>query len=512
MQPDKYLRLRGNPDPRRRGKREPVHAIKDVVRDTLKYGGTSGNASAGSTARLFNPPTEPPATMTFLALTDTPVGYAGSALMSVRVKATEDGLEFAAGGGTFIALSDTPGSWGATGQVAKINATTDALEWGYVDWTELTNVPGTFPPDAHTHVWADLTDPLWLLNTGGGVGGADFVYPTTPAWDMAIGGATAAASTWYFDSSASTWFWGDPAAAYPVYLSTNGPVALTVFWTGHGFGVVGDRTNNPGGNIDFASLHLTGTTPTNTWTDHRAFYHNWEQSFTDNAAHVINSTASGGWGAHTAFLQYSVSGASTQLVYNSHQAFNSFIKHWYSGGASEANLLRLTTPSAGLAHYRATKYDSVYFNPSQSVWDVEYDGVTRNNFCYLTVPVVTTGAPPARDQWMFTFTNNTSSPDVYNAIGCVGITITAYSNFLKRNVYIDVMPTYDFGFFSNTTVGGYVHYHLIDAGTGNEPAAVGFRHHYVNISALVSDYSILDIVLPMVSVLVRRSQEPATMF
>jgi hypothetical protein len=45
---------------------------------------------------------------------------------------------------------------GAAGKFLKSNGTD--VVWGDVDWTEVKNTPATFPPSAHTHVKADITD------------------------------------------------------------------------------------------------------------------------------------------------------------------------------------------------------------------------------------------------------------------------------------------------------------------------------------------------------------------
>jgi hypothetical protein len=53
-------------------------------------------------------------------------------------------------------LSDLQQSGALTNQVPKWSGT--AWQAGYVDWTEVINKPTTFPPSAHTHVKADITD------------------------------------------------------------------------------------------------------------------------------------------------------------------------------------------------------------------------------------------------------------------------------------------------------------------------------------------------------------------
>ena len=46
-------------------------------------------------------------------------------------------------------------------QQRSLRATvSDIISAGYVapDWTELTNLPDTFPPDSHSHAWTTITD------------------------------------------------------------------------------------------------------------------------------------------------------------------------------------------------------------------------------------------------------------------------------------------------------------------------------------------------------------------
>jgi hypothetical protein len=45
---------------------------------------------------------------------------------------------------------------GAAGKFLKSTGTD--VVWGDVDWTDIKNTPPTFPPSAHTHVKADITD------------------------------------------------------------------------------------------------------------------------------------------------------------------------------------------------------------------------------------------------------------------------------------------------------------------------------------------------------------------
>ena len=65
----------------------------------------------------------------FLGLTDTPAAYSGEAGKFVKVKSTEDGLEFDTGGvSTWLGLTDTPGSFDALKGV-RANAAGNALEF-----------------------------------------------------------------------------------------------------------------------------------------------------------------------------------------------------------------------------------------------------------------------------------------------------------------------------------------------------------------------------------------------
>lgn len=70
----------------------------------------------------------------FLDLSDTPSAYIGQSGKVVSVKATEDGLEFTAGGGgnvsSFTDLDDVPSAYtGQAGKIPAVNSGETALEF-----------------------------------------------------------------------------------------------------------------------------------------------------------------------------------------------------------------------------------------------------------------------------------------------------------------------------------------------------------------------------------------------
>lgn len=82
---------------------------------------------------------DPVLTATFASLADTPDDYIGQALKVVRVKSTEDGLEFAVGGvggsSDFVSLTDTPNDYaGQAGKATVVNSTEDGLEFTDLDF------------------------------------------------------------------------------------------------------------------------------------------------------------------------------------------------------------------------------------------------------------------------------------------------------------------------------------------------------------------------------------------
>jgi len=79
----------------------------------------------------------------FTQLEDTPESYSGQAKKYVRVKETEDGLEFAVP--AFTELSDTPSSYsGQGGKFVRVKPTEDGLEFGYPKFTELLDTPSSY--------------------------------------------------------------------------------------------------------------------------------------------------------------------------------------------------------------------------------------------------------------------------------------------------------------------------------------------------------------------------------
>lgn len=106
----------------------------------------------------------------FTNLTDTPPNYVGQSLLFVRVNVGETGLEFAAAGGSsYIGLSDTGVGYGTNLQVPKTDGV-GAIAWGWVDWFELSSVPATFPPSAHTHsIYTHIDGSTPFTGTVGGI-------------------------------------------------------------------------------------------------------------------------------------------------------------------------------------------------------------------------------------------------------------------------------------------------------------------------------------------------------
>lgn len=87
----------------------------------------------------------------FIQLLDVPSDYTGSGEFFVKVKATEDGLEFVDAAGAVIAfvdLTDVPSTYvGAANYLVAVNATEDGLEFvpiPVVAFTDLTDVPASY--------------------------------------------------------------------------------------------------------------------------------------------------------------------------------------------------------------------------------------------------------------------------------------------------------------------------------------------------------------------------------
>ena len=69
----------------------------------------------------------------FTELEDTPSSYSGGGGKGVKVKATEDGLEFGDVASKFTELTDAPSSYsGAAGKGVRVNTAEDGLEFAAV--------------------------------------------------------------------------------------------------------------------------------------------------------------------------------------------------------------------------------------------------------------------------------------------------------------------------------------------------------------------------------------------
>jgi len=113
---------------------------------------------------------------TFLGLADTPDSYTGQANKFVKVKATEDGLEFAeAVGGvtTFLGLTDTPDSYsGQAGKFVRVKTTENGLEFSPISlrFTDLIDVPNSYSGQGGKVVKVKATeDGLEFSAVAGGV-------------------------------------------------------------------------------------------------------------------------------------------------------------------------------------------------------------------------------------------------------------------------------------------------------------------------------------------------------
>jgi len=106
--------------------------------------------------------------------------------------------------GTQISNWDTAHGWGdwSTGVdkafVDALNVDADTLDGQhgsyYLAWANLTGVPSTFTPSAHTHVWADITDSptavSFFSNDAGYLTSADLNGYATESWVISQGYAT----------------------------------------------------------------------------------------------------------------------------------------------------------------------------------------------------------------------------------------------------------------------------------------------------------------------------------
>jgi len=117
----------------------------------------------------------------FTDLTDAPPAYTGEAGKYVRVNATEDALEFAAGGGggagVFTDLTDVPSAYtGGAGKIVRVNSTEDALEFaadavGAEAFTELSDAPSAYTGQAEKYVRVNSTADGLEFVTGTGASG-----------------------------------------------------------------------------------------------------------------------------------------------------------------------------------------------------------------------------------------------------------------------------------------------------------------------------------------------------
>ena len=110
----------------------------------------------------------------FLDLTDTPAAY-GSAGQVVAVNATGDGLVFSdPASGSASALDDLGDVTITTPAAAQV-LRHDGAAWvnAAVAWADIADPPTTFPPDAHTHPWGEVTDRPATVDALPGAVGSD---------------------------------------------------------------------------------------------------------------------------------------------------------------------------------------------------------------------------------------------------------------------------------------------------------------------------------------------------
>ena len=100
----------------------------------------------------------------FIGLTDSPNSYVGQSGKMVRVKETEDGVEFiapedVAGAQTFLGLGDTPATYlGSPGMVVVVNETMDGLAFApasTADFLSLTDAPASYVGQAGKAVFVN---------------------------------------------------------------------------------------------------------------------------------------------------------------------------------------------------------------------------------------------------------------------------------------------------------------------------------------------------------------------
>jgi len=526
-------------DPRNRRIGEG-HTLFKWLETALKTRPTASTGFVSSSPRTVVSESDDEYPDSFTGLNDTPTSYAGFANYAVTVNSAENALEFTAmaSGSSFVGLSDTPAGYGTSGQVPKTDGST-ALTWDWVGWSELTGVPATFPPSAHTHAfidlsdtpagysntrfakstasglvwadvdwsdltgvpstftpsahthtWSDLTDALFSLNAAV----APFVvYETLGTRDLAVGGSSATADL-YFDinsTNPSIWFRGTKNTAYPIGLEVS-PSRFR-FSTSTYVGV--DRNTGPSSTTTYA-LRLG-------------------MEHTDNSVAGPEYTT-----LSEAFRQFTTGGPYTFT------AATKTAEHalWMTlnpgstivNAASLANVQsRLDLPVTigrvnkrpavgddGLVHYQAKYNDGVGFN-DQTVWDVESHGIMRDNFGQWAVPL-SFAAPGTADSWMFVPGNGCRSQDNNNPIGLAGnvMTGTATIGGKSTSVRIYVQPHFNPATAGAGLVGGNVTYLVVDATSCSE--MVGIPHHYDNLGVMLFALSLVTSDTPQVSILMRR--------
>lgn len=148
-------------------------------------GGTTADIPPGSAVILFNTATDiikiadsaaATAVNSFLGLTDAPHDFSGFAGKGVRVKTTEDGLEFGAVSISFEELNDTPDALTGAGlKVVRVKAGEDGLEFYTLPAPGATNLLGlTDVPDVYTGKAGKL------VTVKGDETGVDFLDPPDP--------------------------------------------------------------------------------------------------------------------------------------------------------------------------------------------------------------------------------------------------------------------------------------------------------------------------------------------
>jgi len=124
----------------------------------------------------------------FLSLIDTPDKYEEQGGKVLRVKATEDGIEFIdieTGATVFIGLNDVPSSYEEQGgKYLRVKATEDGIEFADVEtgasaFIELSDVPSTYEGHGGKYLRVNTTeDGLEFATVEGGGGGGEPSYLT----------------------------------------------------------------------------------------------------------------------------------------------------------------------------------------------------------------------------------------------------------------------------------------------------------------------------------------------